>query len=615
MQFPIRFRQTLLTLLWLTLLNSALIFIVSLRYAGHFDLIASWRQWLYVPTGLWGYAFACCLGWFLISLVFSFSRRLVYGLCVITFALTFSLLIIDQVVYDIYRFHINPFFIELFFTANDDFGITIWMTLGIFGLPVLFSAIQISLIRWIERRLTTVFSWRRALQLTGMGALCFCLGQFIHAWAFENDDYSITGITPHLPLYFPVRAHGFLKKLGLAKTSHQTAAFLQTDSQTTLTYPLTDCQCQTPQNSPNILFIILESWRFDMLDSVITPNMAALAQKSSVFQNHLSGGNVTTTGIFSIFYGLAPTYWFTIGANPAAVGAPVLLETAAKNNYQFRFLSTTELHRFKLQETVFRNTQADLQIISVKPAWQADATMNKRFIEFLKNERDPNRPFMGMVFYESTHHKYFYPPDRPEIYTPTQQISFPELTAELDGTPFRNRYKNAVNYLDSLIAELIAALAEAGLQENTILIITGDHGEEFNENHDNYWGHGSNFTKYQTQTPLLVYWPGRPGGVINARTCHIDIVPTLMQNVFGCTTSASIYSSGQNLFAATPRAGLIIASYVNYAFISDQTTYALYPGYLKKYSFDNILAAPGREISPADMKLLLNEKSRFSTQN
>jgi hypothetical protein len=42
------------------------------------------------------------------------------------------------------------------------------------------------------------------------------------------------------------------------------------------------------------------------------------------------------------------------------------------------------------------------------------------------------------------------------------------------------------------------------IDDNTIVIITADHGQEFNENKLNFWGHNGNFTKYQTQVPLII---------------------------------------------------------------------------------------------------------------
>jgi len=64
------------------------------------------------------------------------------------------------------------------------------------------------------------------------------------------------------------------------------------------------------------------------------------------------------------------------------------------------------------------------------------------------------------------------------------------------------------------------------LMKKTIIIMTGDHGQEANETHSNSWGHNSNFLRYQVQVPLLIYWPGMPPSQYNHLTSHVDVVPT-----------------------------------------------------------------------------------------
>ncbi|WP_306686870.1 sulfatase-like hydrolase/transferase [Candidatus Coxiella mudrowiae] len=54
--------------------------------------------------------------------------------------------------------------------------------------------------------------------------------------------------------------------------------------------------------------------------------------------------------------------------------------------------------------------------------------------------------------------------------------------------PYLNRYRNAAHFDDALVGQVLQALKGHQLLKNTIVIITADHGEEFNENHQNYWG-------------------------------------------------------------------------------------------------------------------------------
>ncbi|MFE8730978.1 sulfatase-like hydrolase/transferase, partial [Aeromonas hydrophila] len=65
-----------------------------------------------------------------------------------------------------------------------------------------------------------------------------------------------------------------------------------------------------------------------------------------------------------------------------------------------------------------------------------------------------------------------------------------------------NRYKNSVFYTDQLLEQMLSQLQQQGLSEQTIVVITSNHGQEFNETQSNSWGYGSNYSPYQVQVPL-----------------------------------------------------------------------------------------------------------------
>src|SRR6202034_2864034 len=116
--------------------------------------------------------------------------------------------------------------------------------------------------------------------------------------------------------------------------------------------------------------------------------------------------------------------------------------------------------------------------------------------------------------------------------------------------------------IDKEVAEVTSLLKAKGVLNKTIIIVTSDHGQEFNDNHLNYWGHASNFTPVQTQVPFIVHWPGQTPRVFSYRTSHYDVVPTLMQSVLGCLNPPSDYSIGYSLFDPTPRPYIIVGSYI-----------------------------------------------------
>ncbi len=87
----------------------------------------------------------------------------------------------------------------------------------------------------------------------------------------------------------------------------------------------------------------------------------------------------------------------------------------------------------------------------------------------------------------------------------------------------------------------------------TLIVITSDHGQEFNENKKNYWGHASNFTKYQIKVPLIIYWPGKKESDYAHLTSHMDLTPTMMTDVLGCINPIKDFSNGRSLFDTSRR--------------------------------------------------------------
>ena len=111
-------------------------------------------------------------------------------------------------------------------------------------------------------------------------------------------------------------------------------------------------------------------------------------------------------------------------------------------------------------------------------------------------------------------------------------------------------------------------MEEKGLLDNTIIVITGDHGQEFNENKRNFWGHNGNYTKWQLQIPLVLYYPGvAAGDTVTHTTTHFDITPTVMGRWLGVTNPPGDYSLGYDLADTTRRYPFILGDDINYGFV------------------------------------------------
>jgi membrane-anchored protein YejM (alkaline phosphatase superfamily) len=140
------------------------------------------------------------------------------------------------------------------------------------------------------------------------------------------------------------------------------------------------------------------------------------------------------------------------------------------------------------------------------------------------------------------------PEEHPVKFQPTaEKLQLTGLNSATDPEPLLNAHRNAVNHVDLLVGDLILDMHNKGMLTETVIIITGDHGDEFNDLKLGHWGHGSNFTKVQTSVPLLVIWPGRKLSDPGQFTSHYDIVPTMMEEMWKCKANPREYSFGGNM--------------------------------------------------------------------
>jgi phosphoglycerol transferase MdoB-like AlkP superfamily enzyme len=91
------------------------------------------------------------------------------------------------------------------------------------------------------------------------------------------------------------------------------------------------------------------------------------------------------------------------------------------------------------------------------------------------------------------------------------------------------RYKHAILENDRVLGEIISGLKQRGLFENTIILVTGDHGESFQE-HENLSMHSGGVYEELVHVPFLISYPAHIHRQmrIQENTSHLDILPTLL---------------------------------------------------------------------------------------
>ena len=195
------------------------------------------------------------------------------------------------------------------------------------------------------------------------------------------------------------------------------------------------------------------------------------------------------------------------------------------------------------------------------------------FIADMPQLKAQKRPFFTFIFFDLLH-AYSLPKELLNRFQPSWEYGrFDELNNDMDPTPFWNLYRNSAYQTDKMVHEVIANLKEQGLYDNSLVFITGDHAQEYNENHKNYWGHNSNFSQYQIGVPLIVHQPDRDTtAVYTHRTTHYDFVPTIMHNYLGIKNPLEDYTAGRLLSDRTPRLWHFVGNELRYAFIVEGDT-------------------------------------------
>jgi len=172
-------------------------------------------------------------------------------------------------------------------------------------------------------------------------------------------------------------------------------------------------------------------------------------------------------------------------------------------------------------------------------------------------------------------------------------------------------YKTSILFDDELIGQVIADLQKRGLADDTVIIVSADHGDEFNENGDGVKGHGSGYSRYQLGVPMLMAWPGISPQRITRRTSHYDVVPTLMRRLLGCSNAYADYSSGHDLYDGPQWDWLIAGSYYNYAVLEPGQITVTFPNGMYEVRDENYRLKSEPQFNADVLEAVMQENVRF----
>ncbi|MCS6775849.1 MAG: sulfatase [Chloroherpetonaceae bacterium] len=306
----------------------------------------------------------------------------------------------------------------------------------------------------------------------------------------------------------------------------------------------------------NIVLIVVDTLRASRLgcygyEKPTSPAMDRLAAEGIQFARCIAPGIPTTPAHTTIYTGQHPlthnivTHGGQVDLDRKTPVLPELLQqagytTAAVDNlvtikpwfargYEF-YIDPSYRHRYRLL--------VSCEEINARAIPWLRAYAHEKFFLFL-HYWDPHTPYTPPEKYCT-----FYPPDRdpfsPEhtslapirrqpIWGMFNDIWFSRLGPVTDAEYIASLYDAQIRHVDDGIAELLAALDAMGLSENTLVVLTGDHGESLYQ-HDIYFDHHGLYDDV-IHVPLILRCPTviPAGQRFWPMVQHLDLAPTILE--------------------------------------------------------------------------------------
>lgn len=582
---------------WLAVLFSVVGAVIASRYLTGLAS-TQWWQYLYVIVAAAGVFF---IGHVLLQVLLvlpvvrlntKLGRTVAFG---ITWILLIAL-VTDTFVYQQYRFHINWAMIDLALVGgNEVFTFSVAMMIRIV-LLIIVLGIMAAVLVWGATKNRGKALWPCVVILTSY--LCVNL---VNAYSVAQNIKSITVLSDRVPLYYPIRANTFLSRLGLVVLQEE--QINRPNVFTAFRYPLNNVVYGKGENL-NVVIVAIDSLRSDVVTPEIMPNLTKIAKGGISFQDHYSSGNATRSGIFGLFYGLPPFYW---QAALSSSTSPALMNGFIDAGYDIGVFSTATLKRPEFYSTVFSRVRP-LRMGSEGSGGVIDRDIEsiKDFENWLSN-RDVNQKFMSFIFLDSVHAVAVPESEQLPYKNYWEDINHLELGPDFDPVPYFNRYKNSAYGADILIGKILDILRDKKLLSNTVVVVTSDHGDEFNDSGLNYWGHNGNFSQAQIKIPLVMYWPGINAQVVKHRTTAYDVSATLLKRVLAAQNPLEDFGVGQDLFDSKPREVFFVGSYNEDAIVAgDEVLLIKMSGALEGHSLKDwkeIDSAPLKKWVPAYLQM------------
>lgn len=290
----------------------------------------------------------------------------------------------------------------------------------------------------------------------------------------------------------------------------------------------------------NVILLVVDSLRPDHLSAYgygkdTSPHLNDLAKDAWLFTRAYAQSSTTGLSMPSMLSGRRPSSMQWKGGYPETVDSEwTLPKFLGRHGYR----TILAVNRYVVRH--MKGLQRDFQEVLSVPAgsdWKSGEHIISNVISAVERAQRDDRSFFITAHFDDVHHPY-------RAHLGHSVPDFPN--------PNRNiaAYDRCIAHFDNMLRFLTSSLDRLGTWDDTILILTADHGEEFNEHGGTI--HSRTCYAESVHVPLIVRIPGFKPRRISRRVALTDLVPTLLEAI--PLPSDRVVVDGQSLFvpALTP---------------------------------------------------------------
>jgi arylsulfatase A-like enzyme len=348
---------------------------------------------------------------------------------------------------------------------------------------------------------------------------------------------------------------------------------------------------------PNVVVVVMDTVRADHLSIYgygreTTPNLKKLAADSTVYNRAISASDFTLTSHATLFTGMYGS-WHGAHCQPPeadygqalASAVPTLAEMLSSKGYRtmgvaanlylrgdfglergfqaFRIPRPVPLLAaeswYMLRNGIRRELNRVVDTSQFDRLYSRGVEINQTFFDMVKETDLSQAPFFAFFNYMDAHFPYIPPAPFDRLFPgKDNRMLQDDLEAVqskvVQGEPLPENYSShsisqydgGIAYIDSQIGQIVQWLKDRKLYDNTMIIVTSDHGEAFGEK--KFFLHGNSTYQNLLHVALLVKYPNSAHkGVVEEPVSTTDVVPTVLDTL-GFSIPPTV--QGKNLLEA-----------------------------------------------------------------